>query len=75
MRFTQKELHQAHDKLIKKVYGEDCFERKNFHINYGWSTTDHTICSKVYNKKGNAFVHTAYDKLNREYVGCTGNLD
>jgi hypothetical protein len=74
MRFTRKGLIEAHDKLLKKRYGADCLTRKDFHVNYGWSQGDHSICSKVYRKTGNHFVHTSYDALNREYVGCTGKL-
>ena len=51
-----KSLTKHHDKHLKEVFGKDCFQKTR--MNYGWSTEDHSITTKIYNKKGYHYLTT-----------------
>ena len=64
-----KNLTKHHNKHIKEVYGENCFNDKDFNMNYGWSTDDGSITTKIYNKKGHQYL-TTYFILGKYVYDC-----
>ena len=60
MRFSQKKLIQMHDDHLKAQYGKDIFTNKEKPINYGWSESDESICTKIYKESGHEYLSTFY---------------
>lgn len=60
MRFSQKKLIESHNEHLKTAYGKGIFLDKNFHMNYGWSEDDYSICTKIYKADGHECLSTYY---------------
>lgn len=54
-----KNLIKHHDKHLKHVFGKDCFDKLS--MNYGWSTEDYSITTKIYNIEGYPHYLTTYN--------------
>jgi len=65
-------IAEHHNDHLKEVYGDGIFLDKNFHMNYGWCTDDHSITTKIYKKGGNEFLTT--HQIGRKFVYDSGKL-
>lgn len=68
MKFSYKRLVDEHTKALKLRWGKDCLSKgSKTAINYGWSETDNSICSKIYQKSGHQVLDTWFDEEDRIY--------